>query len=227
MIYMLKSRKEPIERKMKRKWKKRFLRSKKIPLPIPEKDDTDKEQVSERALQSEYEDITKREALTDGIPTKEYITWKEQRMRFEYLLTITNGGNDNDTVKGKSKKEIHNERISKIAFEISRRFPYHKIIAAIDGKGGYEVHAWIQENYDDYEDLIDSYVLDRACLYAKRINTKKAINFLSEIDIENMEMTKVDLKRELILKNYPGLKFKQVIILADGYLEEGLTWIYN
>lgn len=98
---------------------------------------------------------------------------------------------------------------------------------AIKNEGGFEIHGWLQENFDDYEDLIDNYVLDRATLYSMRHYTPEMIKQLDKIEPDKLKKTRINLLIESELKNYPGIKIKQLILLSRDDLKESVTWIPN
>ena len=145
-----------------------------------------------------------------------YIDWLKKK-----IAQIYNTYQLNPTALSNIKKK---ERLRSVAYEISKKFSYSKITEAIAGEG-LEVHSFLQNNFDDYEELIEEYVLDTACAYAKRYYVPELIKFMYGIDINRMIITKIALEEETILPNYPELTFKEVFVLAKTPLTEALTWI--
>lgn len=131
----------------------------------------------------------------------------------------------NKKAKNEAELKKSNERVNKIAHKISKQFTYSKIVSAINGEEGYDVHGYLQINYDDYEELIDNYILDRAAYYSKKDYTPEVINFMYEADLSKMVKTSVKFSREITLDNYPDLPFKEAIFYAKDNLEKSLTWI--
>lgn len=191
-------------------------------------EETNGSEMREKRLQSEYEHVKEKEATINGEPISDYLKWRKNRLDFEYLLDLGAKAVTPEKEKPKSKKQQLKDRVSKIAFQGSKLFPHHEIVASVDGKGGYAVHGWLQENFpDEYEDLIDNYVLDRMCYYAKRYYRPEVIKFVRELDLKDMVMTKLNLREDYEFNNYPGLKFRQVIILANDITDNAITWIPN
>ena len=116
------------------------------------------------------------------------------------------------------------DRLRKVAFEISKRFSYSKIKESIAGEG-LEVHSFLQNNFDDYDELIDNYVLDTACAYAKREYIPEIIKFMYYLDLNQLTITRIELEEEDELPNYPQLTFSEVYVLAKKPLTEAITWI--
>lgn len=190
---------------------------------------TGTEEIQEKRLQKEYESIEQKPAFMDGNLTNAYLEWKELRSKFMYLEELgMRLGKQEDQGRSKSKKEMKEELLNKFALQLSKVFLYHELKAAASGEGGFAVHGWLQVHApNDYEELIDSYVLDRACYYAKKHYSPEVLKFVRELDLNALEMTRLQLKRDYKLKNFPGITYQQVIIFANGKLENALTWIPN
>lgn len=117
------------------------------------------------------------------------------------------------------------ERLNKVGIELSKKFSYSKLSSAVDGKGGYEVHGFMQKTYVDYQWLINNFVLDRACFYAKQDYTPEIIKFLKEVDIKNYSRSVVETSNEIFFENYPQFPFSKVIIYSREPLEKAINWI--
>ncbi|MFX1238763.1 MAG: hypothetical protein ACFFAS_18585 [Promethearchaeota archaeon] len=192
---------------------------------IPTKEIKEEPEVEDKTLflkqiQSEYEDMTKKTAYTeDGSPTKDFMEWSEQRERFDYLSLKSDR---------KSKKVRKEQRILKIGYKISQLWSAQTISMAIKNEGGYEIHGWMKNNFDDYDDLINGLVLDRAMYYSKRYYTPEAIKTIQGFkSLDDFEITFLKYKKEIDFKSYPGLKYWQEILLTRNKFEDSFTWIRN
>lgn len=172
-----------------------------------------------RRLQAEYEQETKTNALTtDGKPTEQYLEWKSWRSKFEYLSLQSDL---------KLKKDQKQMRVQKIAFKISQLWSAQKIQMAIKNDGGFEIHGWMQNHFEDYEELIDEYVLDKALTFSKRDFKPEIIKELELLDFNTLKITHLNLRKAIEFKDYEGLVFNQVMLLTNDYMEKALTWIKN
>lgn len=117
------------------------------------------------------------------------------------------------------------KRLNEAGLELSKKWPYSKLSAAVGGRGGYEVHGYMQKTYIDYQWLIDNFVLDRACFYAKRDYTPEIVKFVREIDIKSYSRTVVEASREVCFENYPQFPFSKAIVYSQEPLEKAINWI--
>ena len=190
--------------------------------------ESEKDSTDIKKLENEYETIEGKSCKDEaGEYTKEYIEWKLIRAKFNYLLDLGARLVEEELESPKNKRERQQDRIRKIAFQIANLFPTSHIIRAISGEGGFAVHGWIQDNCDDYEWLIENWVLDRAVLYSKRVYKPEVFKAVKNLDLSELKATKVELFEPAEFENYPNLPFRQVIIFHTSDLEEGLTWISN
>jgi hypothetical protein len=126
----------------------------------------------------------------------------------------------------KSKRTDEEEkRLNEVGLELAKKFSYSKLSVAVDGRGGYEVHGYMQKTYIDYQWLINNFVLDRACFYAKRDYTPEIIKFLREVDIKSYHRSVVETPHEIFFENYPQFPFSKVIIYSREPLEKAINWI--
>lgn len=116
-------------------------------------------------------------------------------------------------------------RLNKVGFELSKKFTYSQLVSAIDGRGGFEVHGFMEKTYLDYDFLIEKMVLDRACFYAKRDYTPEIINFIREIDIVDCERSVIETSKEIHFENYPEFPFNKLIIYSKGPFDDAINWL--
>lgn len=129
-------------------------------------------------------------------------------------------------VEEKSQRTTEEEsRLNTVALELSKKFSYSKLASAVDGRGAYEVHGYMQKTYIDYDWLVDNFILDRACFYAKRDYTPEIITFLREVDIKSYYRSVVETPHEIYFENYPQFPFSKVIIYSREPLEKAINWI--
>lgn len=128
----------------------------------------------------------------------------------------------------KETKEKPKGRINKVAWKLSQKFPYTKLAAAESGEGGLEVFGYLEIHNPDYQYLLDNYVLDRACYYAKARFEAVIIKKYSFIDLLRLPRSVIELTKEIELENYPSIPFKRIIIShPEKTYESSIEWIEN
>lgn len=135
--------------------------------------------------------------------------------------------------RGKAKQEKH-ERLNKIAKEeVAEYFNYNDIINAYKSKGkdgspvhrGLEVYGYLETQYPDYKDLLDEYILDRACFFAKKDFKPEIQKVMSKFWINRYVKTGVKFIKEYKLKLYPNRPFTRTIFLAPKNLRTHINWM--
>ena len=130
--------------------------------------------------------------------------------------------------KERKDKNLEEEKLlNEIAYDLSRKFSYTKLSNAVDSKGSYDVHGYMEKTYLNYEWLITKMVLDRACFYAVKDYIPERIKFVREIDIKNYHRCVIETSVEITLENYPNFPFNKLILYSKEKIDEGINWIDN
>ena len=123
-------------------------------------------------------------------------------------------------------EEKPKEYINKVAWKLAQIFPYTKLAAAETRDGGLEVFGYLEIHYPDYQYLLDNYVLDRACYYAKARFEAIILKKISFFDLQKLPRSIIELPKEIELENYPNIPFKRVIIShPEKTYESSIEWI--
>lgn len=125
----------------------------------------------------------------------------------------------------KDKSIEWNERLDKIAFILSKKFSYSKLVSAIDGKSGFEVHGFMQNQFFDYVKLFRDNVLDRACFFAKRDYTPEVIKLIDMGVLKDWHRSIHELESPYTLGHYPNFPYSKYIIYSKDPFEEAVKWI--
>lgn len=120
------------------------------------------------------------------------------------------------------------EKLKKMAWELSRMFPYY-ILASSTTKStkkehANEVHAYILLHYPlIYRKLIfDNRVIDLACLYARRNFTPAILKKISLKDLKDFKASIMFID-PYTLKNYPMVTFNKIIIYTKGSFYDSIA----
>ncbi len=154
---------------------------------------------------------------------------KQQEKKKKRIIFKSKKDKEKAEKKGKKdKKKDKQDWINGVAQEIADKFTYSQIVDSVDLKGGYELHGWLEiEHEDDFEELIDNLVLDRACYYAKKKHKPEVLKIVRYYRLDQYVKTGVLFKREVSLENYPNRPFKRAIFLAEKELLEAINWMKN
>jgi hypothetical protein len=138
-------------------------------------------------------------------------------------------GEINDLISRKNlrflKKETEDLRIVKIARDVAEKFSYERIIAADLTIGGNDVHGYLQMNYEDYEELLANYVLDRAAYFAQKEHKPDPVNIIRNINLKDYVKTAVEFYHPVTLRNFPEQTFTKAIFYARENLSKAVKWI--
>ncbi|MCP4651532.1 MAG: hypothetical protein GY853_15830 [PVC group bacterium] len=168
----------------------------------------------------------------DGSETEDFVFWKkavDERKSIEpATLRDIIDNHISQALMAKDQKSrqlrIRQMRLDKIAREIAATFPYEKIIAADMTKGGNEVHGWLQINFDDYEDLLEEYVLDRAAYYGRMDYAPTPITIVESAKLGKYVRTGVQFLKPVVLDHHPEQPFNKAIFYAKENLEKAVNW---
>ena len=80
-------------------------------------------------------------------------------------------------------------------------------------------------NYENYEELLAKYVLDRAAYFAQKEHRSRPIYNVQEIVLAEYVKTAVEFLRPVTLHSFPEQTFTKAIFYAKENLEKALKWI--
>lgn len=124
-------------------------------------------------------------------------------------------------------RESPYEEVNEVALEIAERFPYNEVFDAVDNKKSPHIHGWLQDNYRNFQWLVDNCVMEVASWYSKNRMEKKVflIKIVSGIKLRDYKMSRVELEEMYRLDNYPKQPFKNIMFLSEEHLDDALYWI--
>jgi len=128
----------------------------------------------------------------------------------------------------KPKYESSNNEVNEVALRIAERFTFKEIFDANDSpKKAPHVHGWIQDNYRNFQWLIDNYVLEVASFYAKNKLEHKVdiIKILEGIPLRDYVCSRLELEKPKELINYPDQPFINILFMSEVHLDDALLWI--
>lgn len=128
--------------------------------------------------------------------------------------------------KDDKSKEWH-ERLDEVGFILSKKFSYSKLSAAVDGKGGYEVHGFMQNQFFDYEKLFRDNVIDRACWFSKKSYEPEMIKLVDIGILENWYRSIHELESPYTFAHYPNFQFTKYIVYSKKPYKEAVKQLHN
>jgi len=125
------------------------------------------------------------------------------------------------------KYESWSEDVNEVALDMAEIFPTNDIIAAFDGQSSPHIFGWLQDNYRNFQWLLDNYVLEVASYYAKNKLKHKVdiVKVIDNFDIELYEWTRVELTELNRLENYRNQPFKNIIFMSEKPLDDAVYWL--
>jgi len=147
-----------------------------------------------------------------------------KRIKYERKLSKQ----EQDLDSKKPKYESENKEVNEVALKIAERFTFKEIFDANDNpKKAPHVHGWIQDNYRDFQWLIDNFVLEVASYYAKNKLEHKVdiIKVTENIPLQDYVCSRLELERSKELINYPGQPFINILFMCEKHLDDAILWI--
>ncbi len=137
-----------------------------------------------------------------------------------------------DTIEWKEQTEKDKNRIETVAYALSRKYRYHKLMLAADIETarveGREVHGYMKRMFPDYDWLVDNDVFDLACYFAMKNYQLEIFNVIKNYDFENALVNIIDLPENVYFDIYPEFDFNKIVVLTQGEpFENAVHWIEN
>jgi len=126
----------------------------------------------------------------------------------------------------RAKKLRLKKRIKEAAKDLAEVFEHSELREAID-TNKYQVIGFIVEMYENPKELLEhkKELLDLACIYSRKKREPIVYSMVPEIILKNYVKTPVELDGPVEFDNFPGIKFSEIVFLAQKYLEDALHFI--